>query len=328
MKGSPMKIAESLKLSLVLMALSCALPSDAWAQGPGFREKPEIIPDFAQARPVLHGEVRILWYTSKAFAAPRRMRVYTPPGYEKGGLRYPVAYLLHGGGGDDATWMNAAHAEFILDNLIASGKARPMIVVMPPAGPVDPKSDTFAGDNTPEGLAGRKTFSDGVRDTFLADLTSAIVPFVDRNFRTLADRDDRAVAGYSFGGAETIWAATRDLDKFSWFGVFSMGVQIGSTAPPNAVAGSGVAMTKAEFVAANPGFFAHPTDTNARLRYLLVAVGKDDRIVGNGPSQLDAVLTDGGIKHSYVASEGGHDFTNWQVYLRDFLGTIFQPKQR
>lgn len=309
-------------LSLVMAALSLGLPAGAWAQGPGGRA-PEVIPEFAQVSPVPHGQVRILWYASKAFAAQRRMHVYTPPGYEKGGRRYPVAYLMHGGGSDDASWMGAGHAELILDNLIAAGKARPMIVVMPASGPMDPKSDRFAGNNTPEGLAGRKAFADGVLNLVEDDLTGAIVPFIDRNFRTLADRDHRAVAGYSFGGAETIWAATRHLDRFASFGVFSMGIQQGSNAPANAIAGSGVAVGKADFVAANAGFFKNPAVTNGRLRYLLVASGKDDVIVGNGPAQLDEVLTEHGIRHQRVLSDGGHDFKNWRFYVRDFFSNIF-----
>jgi enterochelin esterase family protein len=307
-------------------ALALAVPAvaqDARRGSPGGPPDDPILP-YAALAPVPHGEIRITWYSSKVFKAQRRLRVYTPPGYANGRRRYPVLYLMHGGGGDDATWNDSGRAGFILDNLIAAGKAQPMIVVMPNSGPQDPSADRYMGNTTPAGLAARRKFADQVRDDVIADLTSDIVPQVDRSYRTLVGRANRAVAGYSFGGAETIWAATREMNSFAWFGVFSMGIQGGSAAPSNAIAGSGVAETPAEFMKANPAFFADPGRTNRAARLIWIGVGKDDGIVANGPGQLADTLRSAGIRNDYHLTAGGHAFQNWRDYLRDFYQRIFR----
>ena len=149
-------------------------------------EVPGTASEFFAERPVPHGEVAAVHYQSKALGVPRRMHVYTPPGYATSGQRYPVLYLLHGAGDNDQSWLMAGRANFIIDNLIAAGKAKPMIVVMP------------AG-HTPNAPGGAPA-----TDAFARDLLSDVVPYVERNFRTLPGREQRAIAGLSMGGQQTL----------------------------------------------------------------------------------------------------------------------------
>jgi enterochelin esterase-like enzyme len=281
------------------------------------------VPEFAALKPVPHGEIRIVWYDSKSLGAQRRMHIYTPPGYDRGSARYPVLYLIHGGGQDDATWYADGRAGFILDNLLAAGKIKPMIVVMP-NGSTKANQGPPGNDNSPDALAARANSARSDLHAFLGDLVGDIVPYVDSNYRTLSNRENRAIAGLSFGGAESLWAGTTHLDKFAWIGVFSMGIQGGSDAGAGAIAGSGSDGTPDEFVKANEAFFADPSKTNELLKLFWIGVGKDDHVVVNGPKQLSDTLTAHGIHNGFHESDGGHDMTNWQAYFRDFATLLFR----
>src|SRR5687768_9606572 len=149
-------------------------------------EVPGAASDFFAEKPVPHGQVAAVHYQSQALGVPRRMHVYTPPGYATSGQRYPVFYLLHGGGDNDLSWLMAGRANFIFDNLIAAAKAKPMIVVMP------------AG-HTPPGQGGAPA-----ADAFARDLLGDVMPYVERNYRTLPSREQRAIAGLSMGGQQTL----------------------------------------------------------------------------------------------------------------------------
>lgn len=164
--------------------------------------------DFMYIKNVPHGAVSIVNYYSSSLGRFRRMHVYTPPGYESGKNKYPVFYLLHGALDCDNSWTTVGRAGFIIDNLIAEGKAKPMVIVMP-AGHTGPIriGDTSLGDND-----------------FLADFLNVIMPYVETNYRVHRDREQRAIAGLSMGGSHTLNIAIPNLDKFGFIGVFSSGI--------------------------------------------------------------------------------------------------------
>jgi len=320
-------------LSIMLVGVASAqMPGgsqpDANPRGPGMgqgrgMQNTAPIPEFAALKPVPHGEIRVVWYESKSLGMQRRMHVYLPAGYEQSKVRYPVLYLMHGGGQDDATWYTVGRVGFILDNLLAAGKSKPMIVVMP-NGSTNTNPGRPGNDNNPDALEARAKSSRSDVNAFLGDLAGDIIPYVDSNYRTLANRENRAIAGLSFGGAESLWAGTTQTDKFAWIGVFSMGIQGGSHAGAGAIAGSGSDGTPDEFVKANESFFADPKKTNALVKVFWIGVGKDDGVVVDGPKQLSDTLTAHGIHNEFHESDGGHDFTNWQAYLNEFAPLLFR----
>ncbi|HLH52637.1 MAG TPA: alpha/beta hydrolase-fold protein, partial [Verrucomicrobiae bacterium] len=172
--------------------------------------------DFMDTKDVPHGAVASVTYYSKALQRFRRMHIYTPPGYEKGHGKFPVFYLLHGAGDSDDAWSSVGRAGFIVDNLIAGGTVKPMIVVMP------------AGHTRPFGF-GRATGRQAT-DEFVSDFMGDIMPNVEKNYRVYADRAHRAIAGLSMGGGQTLNIAIPHLDQFSYIGVYSSGI-FGITGP-------------------------------------------------------------------------------------------------
>src|SRR5438067_1096213 len=261
---------------------------------------------YEDVQPGPHGEIRAVWYDSKTLGGPRRLHVYTPPGYERGTARYPVFYLIHGGGDEDSGWSTIGRAGFILDNLLAAGKIKPMIVVMPNGSITLPGVTNPMGGGrgaaTPEAIAARIATISRLHDAFASDLLTGIIPHVESTYRVLATRENRAIAGLSMGGAETLRAAPSNLDKFAWVGVFSMGLQEGVNAGVNS-----------DFVEHNAAFFADPEKTNQQVKLFWIGVGKDDRIVGDGPRRLSETLKAHNIRHEYHESEGGHTWINWRL---------------
>ena len=166
--------------------------------------------DFMDTKRVPHGAVAAVTYDSTALSTFRRMQVYTPPGYESGSSRYPVFYLLHGAGDSDDAWPTVGRAGFILDNLIADGKAKPMIVVMP------------AGHTrTNDGGAGQRSRGRTANEEFVSDFMTDVLPYVEKNYRVQTDRASRAIAGLSMGGNHTLLIGVPHLDKFAYIGVYS-----------------------------------------------------------------------------------------------------------
>ena len=174
--------------------------------------------EFMDTNKVPHGAVASVHYFSKSLNKNRRMHIYTPPGYEAGQEKFPVFYLLHGAGDSDDSWTSVGRAGFILDNLIAAGKARPMIVVMP-AG--------HAGVGFGMGMRGPG--GPAPRDEFAEDFVGDIMPYVESHYRVFQDRAHRAMAGLSMGGAQTLGIGFSHLDKFGYLGVFSSGIFGGGT---------------------------------------------------------------------------------------------------
>jgi enterochelin esterase-like enzyme len=271
---------------------------------------------FQENRRVPHGDVHRVWYFSEVLGQMRRMHVYTPPGYGVGSGNYPVLYLIHGGGDDDTGWSNMGRAGFILDNLIAAGKAKPMIVVMPNGSISLPGvSSAISPEDrqNPAALAARRAAVSKLHDTFVEDLLKSIIPHIEKNFRVFAQRENRAIAGLSMGGAETLRVAPTHLELFSHIGVFSMGLQPGPT--------QGVA---SDFEQRNEQFLSDPETTNKLVKVFWIGAGKNDQTVLNGPKLLSETLTRYGIKHEYHESEGGHTWNNWRHYLYDYAQLLFR----
>ena len=183
-----------------------------WARQTGGIEVPEKGADYDLPKDVLHGEVRVRWYLSKVTGQWRRAYVYTPPGYDRSArTRYPVLYLQHGSGEDERGWSTQGRANFILDNLLAEGKAKPMIIVMDCGYAVRP------GEQQPPQGRGAAGQGSAFEEVVINDL----IPTIDGTYRTLSDRDHRAMAGLSMGAGQALAITLRHLDKFSYIGAFS-----------------------------------------------------------------------------------------------------------
>jgi enterochelin esterase-like enzyme len=276
---------------------------------------------------VPHGTVSLQWYPSLVGEATRRTVVYTPPDYERGTGRYPVLYLLHGGSGDENAWIECGRAVQILDNLIAQGKAAPMIVVMPNGNITRIASPDFV--TAPPALPANQ--DPGRFRRFPDSLVKDLVPFIDKTYRTLADRDHRALAGLSVGGAQTMYAAFNNLDLFAWVGAFSggypvmPGAAIDVPAPPNAASLRGPDLTKsldpAKFASLMPQLDA---GANARLRLLYISIGTADTLQETH-KVVKQVLKDKGVRYTLMEfPDYIHEWPVWRVSLRDLLPRLFR----
>jgi enterochelin esterase family protein len=240
---------------------------------------------------VPHGVVSRIEYWSSALGHKRVATVYTPPGYMNGSERYPVLYLVHGAGDSHDSWTSVGHANLILDNLIAAGKAKPMIVVMP-----------FG--HTPDRPGGNMLANTDFGDDLIEDL----IPTIDGQFRTRADQHDRAMAGLSMGGSHTIRYGLTHPELFDYIGVFSMG--LGMQGPADVTA----------YETANDAALKQAARD---LDLVYYAMGKDDFLYGTvAPTR--AMFAKYGIEDVYHESGGGHTWINWRRYLADFAPRLFQ----
>lgn len=278
-------------------------------------EVPEPGSTYYSIQDVPHGQVREVWYFSKVTGTWRHALVYAPPGYdEKTRERYPVLYLQHGGGEDETGWVRQGHANVILDNLIASGKARPMLVVM--AYGYARRAGQTAPDLAGKGR-GSAEFRKAMQDmmgAFEADVTEALIPFIDRTFRTIPDRDHRAMAGLSMGGMQTFHITLSHLDLFSHIGGFS---------------GAAGALTLGRDLDAKTdynGVFADPAAFAKRVKVLWLGVGTaEPEGMRAGIRKLHASLTAAGIAHVYQESPGtDHEWQTWRRNLHDFAPRLFR----
>ena len=265
---------------------------------------------------VPHGQVREVWYHSKVTGTWRHALVYLPPGYDsETKKRYPVLYLQHGGGEDETGWIRQGRANFILDNLIAAGKAKPMIVVMAygyarRAGytPPDLAGKPFG---SPEALKAMQDMASAFED----DVTEALIPFVDKTFRTLTDRDNRAMAGLSMGGMQTFQITLNHLDLFSHIGGFS-------GAGGMLVLGDRKLDPKVDY----NGVFADPETFAKKVHVLWLGVGTaEPERMREGIRRFHRSLEEAGIKHVYVEAEGtDHEWQTWRHALHDFAPRLFR----
>jgi enterochelin esterase family protein len=239
---------------------------------------------------VPHGDLRIIGYHSRSLRRSRRMRVYTPPGYEGGSDRYPVLCLLHGRGDNDATWSELGRAHLIADNLIASGDAVPLVIVMTDGHAYN--EEAWDGD-------ARRLNIEALRKDLLED----VLPLVDSRYRTLTDQPNRAIAGLSMGGGQAVTIGLNHLDLFSHVAGFSsyMG-------PPR------------EAVAAA---LDSPDDVNRALTLLWLAIGEEDFLLDDA-KEFHAALEAAGIEHQYQLTPGDHSWPVWRHYLAELLPVLFK----
>ncbi len=252
---------------------------------------------------VPHGAVAEVTYHSEPLERFRRMHVYTPPGYETSNRNYPVFYLLHGAFDSDDAWPTVGRAGFILDNLIAEGKAEPMIVVMP------------------DGHTGPFSFgSDLPMQDFINDFEKSIKPYIEDSYRVLANRENRAMAGLSMGGAHTLHIAIPNLEEYAYIGVFSSGVFELSNGPGDNEQDEGE--SEPAYLKQNREVL---TDDELKegLELFWFATGKDDFLVETSRKTVK-LFKDYGFDVVYEETEGAHTWLNWRDYLIEFTPKLFK----
>ncbi len=257
--------------------------------------------EFMDTQKVPHGAVAQITYYSNALQRFRRMHIYTPPGYEAGQDRYPVFYLLHGASDSDASWTTVGRAGFILDNLIAAGKALPMIVVMP------------AGHTGPMNLGQPRPATDPFQQDFIQD----IMPYVKDHYRVNHDRAHCAIAGLSMGGGQTLSLLVDHMDLFGYAGVFSSGVFELSGRFGNNNANRPPWQERYAETLQN-------AELKKGLQLLWFATGRDDFLLETSRQTVD-VFRKNDFKVYYHESDGGHIWANWREYLSDFAPLLFKP---
>jgi enterochelin esterase-like enzyme len=279
-------------------------------------EVPEPGSTYYSIQAVPHGQVREVWYHSKVTGTWRHALVYLPPNYDaQSKVRYPVLYLQHGGGEDETGWIRQGRANFILDNLIAAGKCKPMIVVMAygyarRAGQTPPDLTGI-----PAGSAERLRAMQSMTAAFEDDVTQALIPFVDKTFRTIPDRNHRAMAGLSMGGMQTFQITLNHLDLFSYIGGFS-------GAGGMLMLGERKLDPKTDY----NGAFADPTAFAKKVRLLWLGVGTEEpERMRAGIQRLHTSLLEAKIQHVFYESPGtDHEWQTWRRDLRDFASRLFQ----
>jgi enterochelin esterase-like enzyme len=266
--------------------------------------------DVMDTRNVPHGAISAVTYHSTALQKVRRMHVYTPPGYELGTGTFPVFYLLHGAGDNDDSWTSVGRAGFILDNLIAAKKARPMIVVMP-AGHTS---------RAPGNAIGRTP-----TDEFVQDFVQDVVPYVETHYRVIADRAHRAIAGLSMGGNQTLHVAIPRLDRFAYVGVFSSGLLAAAPAGRGAAPAAGTPPPAPALDEAWVQEHVAAIDAGAKKRALDLfwfATGSEDRLLPATKATVE-MFKRRGFTPVFKESAGGHTWLNWRDYLTEFAPQLF-----
>jgi enterochelin esterase-like enzyme len=269
--------------------------------------------EFMETGKVLHGAVATVNYYSTALGRDRRMHVYTPPGYESGSSKYPVFYLLHGAGDCDDSWSSVGRAGFILDNLIAAKKAKPMVVVMP------------AGHTSASvGMGGGGGMGPMI-DAFSQEFNKDILPYIEGNYRVLTDRRNRAMAGLSMGGMQTLNIAISDLGKYAYVGVFSSGI-FGSgprtPAAPGAAALSTPAPSTPDWEQQHLAMLDNAA-LKKDLKLVWFATGSEDFLLNTTKASVE-MLKKHGFSPVYKETGGGHTWVNWREYLNEFAPQLFQ----
>ena len=256
---------------------------------------------------VPHGTVSKVWYESPSLGISRRMTVYTPAGYETSGKRYPVFYLLHGMGGDENAWSELGRATQILDNLIAQGKAEPMIVVM------------TNGNAAMEAAPGESSLGWEQQPTFQLPKTMEgsfethfpeVVKFVEKNYRTKKGKSHRAIAGLSMGGFHSLHISKQYPDMFDYVGLFSA-----ATMPGKAEDSSVYADLEGKLA----------VQFGKKPSLYWIAIGKDDFLYQMNV-EFRRLLDKEGYPYEYLENEGGHVWRNWRIYLTEFVPRLFRKK--
>lgn len=245
-------------------------------------------PMFFEEQKVPHGTVHVCRYASQSLGVTRGLYIYTPPGYETDTeTKYPVLYLLHGMGDTELAWTTYGRANVIADNLIAQKKAAPLVIVMP-----------YGHTPNTSGTRGL-----GAYNAFEKDLIQDVIPYVQKMYRVSTDKNDRAIAGLSMGGGQTLSISLSNLNLFSWVGAFS-----------SAVMGQ-----------QSNQLLADPEEINNELKLLWIGCGRDDSLLQSNENfiqQLDAKK----INHISKISEGAHEWAVWRRYLNELLPLLFKSK--
>jgi enterochelin esterase-like enzyme len=263
---------------------------------------------FQDNKKVPHGEIRNVWYQSSTLDMQRRMHIYTPPGYDSSKTSYPVFYLLHGGGDEDSGWSTVGRAGFIIDNLLAERKAKPMIVVMPNGSlprPANLPPATPGAPPPPEVAAALAA----AQERFTNELLKDIIPNVEKNFRVLANRENRAIAGLSMGGGQTLRVVTSNPDKFAYVAVWSSGVN---------------QQNAADFEKRNAAFLDSHDKINKLVKLFSIRVGDKDTGAHASAKNLSELLNKRGISNQLHVSSGGHTWINWRQYLNKYAQLLFR----
>lgn len=262
--------------------------------------------DLFDVKSVPHGIVRSVWYPSPTLGTERRMHIYTPPGYDESKKKYPVLYLLHGGGGDEEGWVSRGRANYLLDNLIAAGKAEPMIIVITNGNP-----NTVAAplDRTVAQQAAAPGIGSMASGKFEESLVKDVIPYVEKNYRVIADADHRALTGFSMGGYQTQNITNANPTKFKYIGVMSMGLFSSR-------------MSDAKYDKA-----AHVKQLqavqNASPKVYWIGMGTGDFLYST-VGKLKEVYDEAGLKYTYRENAGRHDWVSWRLYLSEFAPMLFK----
>jgi enterochelin esterase family protein len=283
-------------------------------------EVPEPGAEYYAIANVPHGEVRAKWYLSRTTGEWRRAFVYTPPNYDRQQhSRYPVLVLQHGSGEDETGWTRQGRAQFILDNLIAAGKARPMIVVM------DRGYAIKAGAAVAKAASG-----DWLRDlhsafsAFEEVVIHDLIPMIDSSYRTIPDRQHRAMAGLSMGGMQTLFITLQHLDKFAYIGSFSGPIIPNLNAADLTASGGQPAAFDPK--TAYGGAFADPRSFNQQVKLLWLGVGSEEsERFRNGIGGAAEALRAAGVRLEFSESSGtAHEWQTWRRALNDFAPRLFR----
>ena len=260
--------------------------------------------DLYKINDVPHGTVSKIWYNSPTLGMDRRLTVYTPAGYENSGKRYPVLYLLHGMGGDENAWTELGRASQILDNLIAQGKAEPMIVVMPNGNAAlqAAPGESSLGFEAPS-MQLPKTM-EGSFETHFPE----VVNFIDKNYRTIKSKKGRAIAGLSMGGFHSLHISKEYPDMFDYVGLFSAAIMPGKD-------------VKSPIYDNIEGKLKTQFQKKPTLYW--IAIGDKDFLY-QANKDYRKLLDDNGYKYSYFETPEGHIWKNWRIYLAEFAPQLFK----
>jgi enterochelin esterase-like enzyme len=289
--------------SLVIDGVKVADPASESFYGMGRMasaiEIPEKGVDFYEIKDVPHGVISSKYYFSEVTDCWRHLFVYTPPGYDLNSkVRYPVVYIQHGGGEDERGWAEQGKTDIIIDNLLAEGKAKPMIVVI-------------ANGNLSAGGAG---YSSEAMSAFKKEMTQNIVPFIDKNYHTLTDKNNRAICGLSMGGGQSFYVGLQSLDIFGSVGIFSSGIFGGIRNP------SGNTFDAEKEI---PGLLSKSAEFNKKLNLFYISCGEQDPRIEHTKKAV-SIMKENGLEVEFNSFPGDHEWQVWRKSLHDFALRVFK----
>jgi enterochelin esterase family protein len=257
-------------------------------------EIPGTPPRFDEVQDVPHGSIQVRTYTATPLKRRRQLYVYLPPQYDsEPSRRFPVLYLRHGSGDDESTWSLQGRAGVILENLIAQGKAVPMLIVMT-NGDTD---NTWAGGSSPEAL-----------DLLGKELLGDVIPLIEKNYRVTANRANRAITGLSMGGGQAFTIGLKHLETFAWVGEFSSGL-----------------LSDTDFNLARhlPGFVEDPARANQQLKLLFLSCGTEDPRIPGHMDLMDALKAKQ-VRYVWYPTAGAHEWKVWRHSLAELMPKLFR----